>query len=269
MLATSHFDRKHAPPVEADGAPQLRDCYRRGAMSLRSLHAENSRYSSIDVLLGDSRTRFFGSGYRDIRNRISDVVLETREKAIGSTAAIEYPSAWSKKKDRELQPHLSSVDALAIATQLAETYLRAAYGIEAVASDIMRIQRCALKPGPTPTTDLEHVAARCTFLDTESTAEAAGGYRSRLSARVGTIAVDLSIEHPIGATRDVSQRWANLEEFLGPQEQSYYGWAHTRTDFTLTDVEFAPDDLHVSATLDVLPPTYACHCHQCQRWSGR
>lgn len=221
--------------------------------SVAALREPPSYYSSIDDLLGDSQTRFFGAGYRLIRRRISEVTLDTRGNTIEATAAIEYPSAWSKKKDRELQPHLSSLDALGIAAQLAEAYLRAAYGLSGAEADLLWIDRCTLKPGPSPTTDLENVPVRCTFLGEESTSESLCGHRSRFAARVGTIAVELTIDHPGAPKRELNARWQNITDILGPSERCYYGAAHTGTKLSLSDIAFEPSGECVRAILDTEP----------------
>lgn len=210
-----------------------------------------ARFSSIDQLLGDAQTRFFGGGYRQIRRHITHVKLDKIEQVIEANGVIEYPSTWSTKRERELQPHLSSIDALAIAAQLAEAYLRAAYGLEGNASDLLRVERCTLKPGPSPTTDLEHVASSCKFLGTESVPESLCGHRSRFLARIGTIAVELSIEHPIVTERALENaRWTNLREVLGDPERAYYGAAYTATQLSLSDVEFDGGGQRVSAALE-------------------
>jgi len=217
----------------------------------------SSHFSSIDDLLGDSRTRFFGAGYRLIRRHVSDIALDTRESAVEASAAIEYPSAWSKKKDRELQPHLSSIDALAIAAQLAETYLRTVFGVDGAAADRLRIERCALKPGPTPTTDLESIPTRCTFVGVDAPADGAAWQRSHFSTRVGTIGVELSIGHPVASPREVRASWKRIEDLLGPSTKSYYGAAHTQTDLAISDVAFDSSGKRVSANLDMQPPSGA------------
>jgi hypothetical protein len=211
-------------------------------------------FSSIDDLLGDSRTRFFGAGYRLIRRHISDVTLDTRESGVEANAAIEYPSDWSKKKNRELQPHLSSLDALAIAAQLAETYLRTVFGVEGTAADRLRIERCSLKPGPTPTTELDQIATRCTFVGVDAPVDGASWQRSHFSARVGTIGVELCIGHPLASPREIRAKWARLEELLGPSGKSYYGAAHAQTDLAISDVAFDRTGKRVSANLDMRPP---------------
>lgn len=223
---------------------------------MNSVHSSmtDARYSSIDDLLGDRQTRFFGAGYRRIRRRVTAVRLSTRESAIEASAEIEYPSAWSTKTSRELQPHLSSIDALSIASQLAEAYLRVVYGLEGRAADELKIARSVLKPGPTPTTDLANVAARCVFADALGVDAVSGRQRSLFNARVGTMAVELLIEHAAATPREATGTWNDVAEVLGPLDCNYYASAHTIPVSTLTDITFDESGERVSATLDLEVP---------------
>jgi avirulence D protein (AvrD) len=88
-----------------------------------------SRFSTIDELLGDSHTRFFGSGFRRVRHAIVNVEISPQGRGVSAVARIAYPAAWSTKKDRELQPHLRTLDAFIIGVQLCEAYIRTVYGL--------------------------------------------------------------------------------------------------------------------------------------------
>jgi hypothetical protein len=214
------------------------------------------RYSSVDLLLGDARGRFFGNGYRFIRSKVSRVRLDGERRELQASASIEYPSSWSTKRDRELEPHLSSLDALGVAAQLAEAYLRTTFGFAAAAADSMRLTRSALKPGPAPTTDLGNVEVRCSLLDTAPAGN--GRAMSRFTARVGTIGVQLSVEHPLPAAAHVTNAsWEQLSDVLGPPELCYYGSAYTATKLDVVDVLFDESGERVSATIDMLPPPNA------------
>ncbi len=211
------------------------------------------RYSSIDLLLGDSHGRFFGHGYRLIRRRVNAARLDAERREIQASASIAYPAIWSTKRDRELVPHLSSLDALGVAAQLAEAYLRTVFGFEGAAADSMRLVRSTLKPGPSPTTDLRHVEVRSALLDTSPSGE--GRATSRFTARIGAIGVELGVEHPLpGAARLTNAAWDSLSDVLGPAELSYYGGAYTQTKLDVRDVLFDESGERVSATIDMLPP---------------
>ena len=214
----------------------------------------SSRYSSIDTLLGDSQARFFGAGYRDVDRKVTNVSLDTRARLVRANAAIIYPSSWSTKNEVELQPHLSSIDALGIAAQLVEVYLRTAYGVQAEAADRIRIKQSVLKPGQIATTGLDCVAVSSTLVETVSSTTSTGGYESRFSVLVGTIYVELTVEHSILLRREANTCWSDIEDVLGPIGRSYYGAAYRTMDLTLRDVEFAETGERVTARLDMSPP---------------
>lgn len=204
------------------------------------LRSEVLRYASIDQVLGDSRGRFFGAGFRQVRQRILDVRIDARAKTVHANAHIVYPPTWSKK-NHALQPHLSSIDAFMAGAQLCEMYLREAYGIGALASRQMWIRRCVLKAGNVPTLDLEAVPALCTLLKTERSEDSLCGYLSSFTGRIGSMGVEFVIDHPlIAATEDVAVQYENATDLLGPPGQRYYGAAYTETHVLMQDVELDP-----------------------------
>lgn len=226
-----------------------------GFSSQARAHDLPLRYSSIDLLLGDARGRFFGNGYRSIRRNVVRVRLDAARREVLADASIEYPAAWSMKRERELTPHLSSLDALGVAAQLAEAYLRSVYRLDDACADKLRLARSALKPGPAPTTDLGNVGAYCSLVDTT---EQANGGVSRFVAKVGSIGVELSVEHPpLGEAFGVNASFERLSDVLGPPELSYYGCAYIRTELGVRDVLFDDSGERVSAAIDMLPPANA------------
>ncbi|ADO71402.1 AvrD family protein [Stigmatella aurantiaca] len=202
-----------------------------------TLKTEGPRYSSIDEVLGDSRGRFFGAGFRQVRQNVLDIRIDAPAKTVRATANILYPSTWSKK-NRALTPHLSSIDAFTIGVQLCEMYLRETCGIEALTARRMWLRRCVLKAGSTPTLDLAEVPAHCTLTKTERSEDSLCGYLSSFTGRIGSMGLEFVIDHPIITARDgVAAQYDNATDLLGPSEQHYYGSAYTETDVLLQDVE--------------------------------
>lgn len=213
-----------------------------------------SRFSSIDELLGESRTRFFGAGFRLVQHDITDVEVSPRERTTAAKARIDYPASWSTKKSRELQPHLSTLDAFIIGAQLCETHLRTAYGIDGDAIDRVWVSRTTLKPSNTPTLDLTSVPASCTLVRTEAISDSLCGHLSSFTAQVGSIALEFVLDHPIGTPSESPARWSNLGELLGPAESRYYGSAYTLTQLVLRDIEFDVSGERVRSLLDLYDP---------------
>jgi hypothetical protein len=196
--------------------------------------------SSIDELLGDSRTRFFGAGFRRVRHKVTDVVVDTSKKTVYASAKIDYPASWSTKKSRELKPHLSSLDALAIGAQLCEVFVRTAFGIEGSAADRLWLSRSSFKAG-NPTTHLAAVPVSGTLVETRSAPDSLCGHLSSFTAQVGSIGLEFTIDHPIVDDRDIVARWADITDILGPPESRHFGSAYAATQLDLRDIEFDAD----------------------------
>ncbi|SER23242.1 AvrD family protein [Streptococcus gallolyticus] len=72
--------------------------------------------SNVDALLGDHRQRYFGDGHK----RTLYGVTKVDDNLLGS---INHSGTWSSKSQQEVQPHLSTLDGVILASLLAEKYL--------------------------------------------------------------------------------------------------------------------------------------------------
>lgn len=72
----------------------------------------------VDTLLGDHRTRYFGDGHK--RTNYEIVFDEDKNQFYGEITQL---GLWSNKSDKVIQPHLSTLDGLILASLLAEKYL--------------------------------------------------------------------------------------------------------------------------------------------------
>jgi hypothetical protein len=213
-----------------------------------------SRFSSIDDLLGDAHTRFFGSGFRLVRHEVIDVNVDPGGKAARASAKIDYPASWSTKKSRELKPHLSTLDAFIIGAQLCEAYVRSTYGVVGEAADRLWLARTTLKPSNAPTLDLTAVPASCTLVKTVRAPASLCGHLSSFVAQVGSIGLEFVIDHPIGEVNETAAHWADITELLGPSEERYFGSAYMATQVVLRDIEFDDSGERVQALLDLNDP---------------
>ena len=217
-------------------------------------NAAASRFSSIDELLGDSRGRFFGAGYRLVRHEVTGAVVDPAARTTRASARIEYPAAWSIKQTGELKPHLSTLDAFVLGAQLCEAHVRTAFGIDGDAADRLWLAYTGLKPSNTPTLDLAAVPARCTLLKTERAPGSLCGHLSSFAAQVGSIGLEFVIDHPMGTPREGAASWANLDELLGPPEERYYGSAYMATQVVLREIELDSTGERVRALIDLEDP---------------
>jgi hypothetical protein len=76
-----------------------------------------SYYDTIDEFLGNRDTRYFGSGYVNTAQVLSDFELAVGDEAVdfSGTGAVVLPELWSAKGSRRQKPHLSSIDAIEFA----------------------------------------------------------------------------------------------------------------------------------------------------------
>jgi len=210
------------------------------------------RRPHIDEILGDSATRYFGAGFRQVRHRLYDVRVDVRNRSANLVVEVQYPSAWSKKRNRELQPHLSTIDAMTVAADLAELYLRQAYGLSAADAARCWIRRSVMKASATPTTDLAHVSASTTLERTEASADAICGHFSQLKCVIGSMNVELVVDHPIVEATNHSASYAQIDDALGPAACRHYAEGHKGTFIDLSDiVADAPD--RAAATMILQP----------------
>src|SRR4051812_37508327 len=86
---------------------------------------------SIDTHLGAASARFFGEGFKRVAHEVTGLVITGRPGlgCLTARAQILYPRDWSSKSHGALRPHLSSVDALVLAAQLAEAHLVHRYAL--------------------------------------------------------------------------------------------------------------------------------------------
>ena len=86
-----------------------------------------ARFVSVSELLGDADQRYFSAGYRAVRQDLRGIRLYTDDHGairVGASLALSYPQSWSQKAGQEdRRPHLSTLDALLVASQLTEVIL--------------------------------------------------------------------------------------------------------------------------------------------------
>jgi Pseudomonas avirulence D protein (AvrD) len=223
--------------------------------------------SSIDDHLGPAQGRFFGHGFRRVAHSVRDV--EIRRGAITATAGLSYPDDWSRKSSGSLRPHLSSVDALVLAVQLAEAHLTHTRRLDAGQRRRTWLRSFDMRGGRVPQEDLTALPVQAIQLATRGTV-------STYSCLIGTLGVTCEIEHdatyhgldsPLGAPADTTYRnldsllgapadttCRNLDSLLGAAEDRYYGAGFRRRAQRIADVRVAPDGEAIAATVAVADP---------------
>jgi len=209
---------------------------------------------SVDDHLGPGATRFFGSGYRRVDYTVTGAELSP--DALRAVVEVHHPVDWSKKgEDKELRPHLSTLDVLILAVRAAETLTSRTHGLDAAARRRTWIRRVDIKA---PNKPIEDGFAALPFSAQHLTTEPAGDglLVSTLDCRVSTMRVRVELVHAAaGGRAEVDE---DLDTALGAGYPGLYGAGFQRwrqfIDEVLTDVR---DDATARADAMVLvePPT--------------
>jgi hypothetical protein len=152
---------------------------------------------ALEDFLGPAGQRFFGSGYRRVGQRLSDIVIERHADGRGdirATAGVGYPADWSRKAAAkgDLRPHLSTIDALVFAAQLSELYLAGAHALGAPERSAMWLREVAIKAGTAP--DEEGLAE----FGVTAEARPSGPGETVLDCRIGAMRARCTVAHPAG-----------------------------------------------------------------------
>lgn len=209
------------------------------------------RYASVDDVLGDATARYFGSGYRSVQHRVFEVRIDTQKRAASAFAEIRYPGSWSTKLNKELTPHLSSLDGFVIATQLMDAYLREAYGLDDLSSRDCWIRRCTVKSGQTPTLELNRVPVSLSLNRTREDASGMCGYLSDFTIAVGSLQLEISVDHALAVQRRVRVAFPEIECCLGEQRDHYLAGGYKSSRVEVSDIAVSPLDGRARAKFSV------------------
>ncbi|WP_419992829.1 AvrD family protein [Streptomyces boninensis] len=210
---------------------------------------------SIDDYLGPGESRFFSRGYQRAEYQVGGITVTPPAGAgVSATADVGYPADWSRKKDTDLRPHLSTIDALVLGVQLAELHLAHGYRLDGPARTRMRLCRVVLRAGGAPQEDLTGIELSARLVKTEQLPETPARSRSVHDCTVGSLKVRCEIEHDVTGRAEQDARHDSLDAALGAGAQRFWGEAFkdrrhfirsVRVDTeALTagaDVHFAPD----------------------------
>lgn len=159
---------------------------------------------AFDTLLGPAANRYFGTGYRRIDQKLLQLADTTAENtdtaaltslAASGVASITYPEDWSTKGGSARVPHLSTLDALALAAELAEAYL-SRIGVTSDGIEASWLEQFAVRAGATP---LERVDAIPVALTVSRAMEATARpdeFRTVLACRIGSLSGTVTLRHP-------------------------------------------------------------------------
>lgn len=214
-------------------------------------HPSDRHFDSIDDILGDPATRYFGSGYRSVQQRMFEGVIDSADGTACAVARVMYPDHWSTKTNRELVPHLSSIDGFVLAIELVEAYLREAFGLGDAGARDSWIQHCTIKSGQLPTLDLENIPATLSLVSTKLDPSAMFGRYSEFKVKIGSLCLELVIDHPVLRERHVRAIFADIDDVLGPACSRYYGDGFKQNRVHVQHLELNPFVDGASASVSV------------------
>lgn len=82
-----------------------------------------TQHASLDEVLGPATERFFGSRYTTVAATLEPLTVMRAEgggESAEGVARLDFDGLWSRKGDRAADPHVSTVDIIALAGQAAE-----------------------------------------------------------------------------------------------------------------------------------------------------
>lgn len=209
-------------------------------------------WAHIDQILGAASTRYFGAGFRQVNHSINDIRVDTVAGTATASIDVHYPTEWSKKKSRQLEPHLSTLDTMTVAAGLTEIFLRQAYTLADGEMARSWIRRAVMRASTAPTTGLTDVPASVKLTESEPSANSLCGNLSSFTCTIGSMGIDLLLDHPGGARGSRPVSYEQLEHALGESGRRHYAGIYKSTSIELTNV-VAHSVEQASATMTLTP----------------
>ncbi|PZS34889.1 MAG: hypothetical protein DLM61_02855 [Pseudonocardiales bacterium] len=212
-------------------------------------------WPNIDALLGPGDERFFGRGYRGVRYGYGPVVVEGDSPSTGLLLArlsTGYPSNWSSKKaDEKLAPHLSTVDAVIVGTELAELLLTHAFNLDPSQRRRAWVRRLDIKAASSPQEDLRDLPLEAALLDSAVLEDADELTVSTVRCLIGSMTVTAQVQHPTAALQWQATRMKHPDALLGPAGRRYHGRVFASRGQRVTDVALDLQALTARASVEL------------------
>jgi hypothetical protein len=198
--------------------------------------------ATIEDFLGPAEGRFFGEGFKRVTHRLTEVRVgrdQQDQGYVSARASAEYPPGWSRKSRAVVsRPHLSSIDGLVFAAQLAEAYLTHVHGLDEGQRCRMWLRRLDMRAGVSPQEDLDQfdvhgLLVRTVPAETVDPTEAV----STMQCAVGTMIVQVELAHALSPGTAAIGAYARIEDLLGDGDQRYYGDGYKQRSQIVRDVE--------------------------------
>ncbi|MBC8944202.1 MULTISPECIES: AvrD family protein [Xenorhabdus] len=223
----------------------------------------NSKFlcHSIDDYLGDSKTRFFGMGYRRVVYNIKNIDIQFNHSGdnypkLISLLSVEYPLDWSKKKNTNLPPHLSSIDTLILSTQFCEIFLKHSFQFDSFNCKKMWLKSLKLKSGTTPQEDLDNISAKITWNSTSKLKSNDVTMISIFDCQIGKMEARCEIEHPVAEIICKNGFYRSPADILEPSNSRYYGDIFKFRGQSLQNISYDSENHIASAKVKLNIPEF-------------
>lgn len=180
-------------------------------------------FTDVTDRLGPAERRFFGEGYKRAEHRLYGLrpTGGAEDATIEGTASVSYPADWSRKGGVDQQPHLSTVDAVLLAVQLAEAHLAHHAGLDDPQRRAAWVRAIRIRAGARPVEDLAAFPVSVRRSEVRDVPFEPRRRVSVLECTVGTMRAQVEIDHPVP-----SGRRSELDGLLRPQWNRPYGQAY-------------------------------------------
>ncbi|WP_295839646.1 AvrD family protein [uncultured Microbacterium sp.] len=211
-------------------------------------------FDSFDEALGPGEGRFFGSRYRSVTHRLSDVravgALGTRVEALGQ---VELGGGWSVKTTVPAEtPHLSTMDMLRFSATLAEIDLACRVGLRSHELAAAWVSQFSLTAGSAPVLDLARIVMSATVVSVDE--EAGTAVSTRYEARFGLAKASITVRHPSGNGRRKASDIGDVGSVLSDDAHRLYGGAHGESSHDVRRIRYDRDLSRLDFDVTVLAP---------------
>ncbi|MFZ2172541.1 MAG: AvrD family protein [Rhodococcus sp. (in: high G+C Gram-positive bacteria)] len=204
---------------------------------------------SLDDVLGAADHRYFGRGYKNVNHDLIDLDLG-RSTAPGTehraVAVLDYPRRWSEKGSKELAPHVSSIDTVALAAALLEAALGYTRRLDPDEQAQVWVSHAKVSAGTRPEEDLHRVPVSAVVTGVEQLP--AGTVATTATFRVGQLRGTMTLIHPAGAGE---QHRGGTDRVPGPSAQVLPFYLGGYKSHTLTARDLTVDSDSVTATVEI------------------
>ncbi|GAB7103047.1 AvrD family protein [Streptomyces phaeofaciens JCM 4814] len=218
------------------------------------------RLDSVDDVLGERHTRFFGEGFKRVSYSLADITVvpdatgtgdatgttgstgaagspgaEGSTGQVHATVGIHLPDTWSRKGETLQRPHLSTLDGMIVAARLTGVYVAHARRLPADAR--FRVRGLRIKAGNAPDEEgLERFRVSARLRSTVVSPDAPGQSITTMDCTVGAMSVQVEAEHPTGEEHFAEGSYADSAELDGPWNTAPFGVSHHERAQYLEDV---------------------------------